>query len=387
MADPLNRDQALPPLPVPPLSETITQYLEAAAVLQTPNEHAQTVSVAQEFLSDTGPRCQRKLEKHAREQERHSKSWLTDFWLTTYLDVRAPLQLATNVAFQITWPEEPTGIARAADFIYRISSVHLQYLRGELPPDFDARGSQLTAKQWRFLAGGARRPHPNSDRYEDGPPDAGATTRHVVVLHREHAYVLAVSDQTGAPIARADLEEALEVLTAATPPDPGSFTALTRLPSDIAADLLERRLESAPHNHEVYSAVRDALFVVDLALDKASDADQLRDLAFGSTGVYAHKPTSYRVSLSSPFIGVNIEHSILDGATLLSLITRAKAVTTFAGVAQPHLPKPLEWRADPEVSLEVADQLAAFQDEAQTLNVSLLTVPAASAPGVRRECA
>ncbi len=376
-------------LPVPPLTETIAKYLESVRTLQTPQEHEKTEHMAQEFLDGVGPRCQELLTGHAREQDAQGKSWLTDWWLDTYLSGRAPLQLTSNVAFQLSWNSPLSGVARAADFTHRIAAVHLMYLRGEMPPSVNGRGEELTSSQWRFLSGGIRTPGADRDTYVDGPDSP--EDRHIVVLSNCHGFLLPISDGSGHTHSPETIAGGLEQILADTPPARGTFTDLSGLGSQHGADILETLLSHEDTQH-TYSSVRDALFVLDLARGAREEQCQLRDLAFEPSGLLAHKTMSFRVNLESPFIGVNLEHSISDGATLLDLVALAKQIEptgpsptrgTSPESLSGSLSRPLTWHATEEVADRIAEGRADFARRSRELSVRTLTTPAAEAPGVR----
>ena len=369
-------------LPVPSLDETIERYLKVISVLQNPQDHEKTTEKAAAFLAGPGPRCQERLVGYAHKQSERGKSWLTDLWLDTYFEVKDPLQLVSNVAFQISWPDQLSGVARAADFIQRIASVHLEYLRGEMAVGVNARGSELTPTQWRFLAGGIRRPGAERDTYQDGPRTSA--NRGIVVLHRNHAFSMAVSDHEGQPVGQDAIAEGLQHILEETTSEPGQFTNLAHVGGPVAAELSEYRLRDS-ENRFVDATVKDALFVIDVAADAAGPAEQLHELAFGLEGIYAHKTTSYHFDLASSFVGVNLEHSVADGATICDLVMRAKAIEPRAGATLRNTVKPraLRWRGDEHIAGRLEEKLADYRRGAAALKVEILSVADVTASGVR----
>lgn len=147
-------------LPVPPLQHTLDGYLAAVAPISTADELDATAQAVAAYAAEVGPQSQQYLEAFALERDAAGSSWLADAWLESYLSVREPVTLTTSAAFLVNWPGDETGIARAADFIHRIASVHLAYLRGELPTEMTGRGEEVDPTQRAYLGAvsGARPP-------------------------------------------------------------------------------------------------------------------------------------------------------------------------------------------------------------------------------------
>jgi carnitine O-acetyltransferase len=64
------RQGELPKLPIPPLEDTCRRYLRALEGLQTPEEHARTRQIVDEFLKGEGPRIQARLQEWAKSKDR-----------------------------------------------------------------------------------------------------------------------------------------------------------------------------------------------------------------------------------------------------------------------------------------------------------------------------
>ena len=167
-------------LPVPPLSGTLERYRAAADPLLTAAERAATAARIEAFSQNEGPELQAALEAFAATEDAAGRSWLSEAWLAGYLTTRGPITLTSNVGFLINWPGSATGIERAADLVHRMASVHLAWLRGELPDESTPRGDVLDPQQLRYLAGGLRHPRPGADEFIEGP--AAAADREIVVF-------------------------------------------------------------------------------------------------------------------------------------------------------------------------------------------------------------
>ena len=103
----------LPPLPVPDLNESCDLYLKSIQPLADQTQFENTKNVVDQFRQNEGPILQKRfvrflifpvshpyenrLLEHAKETQKHNKSWLEDFWLdAAYLAFRAPLPTNSN---------------------------------------------------------------------------------------------------------------------------------------------------------------------------------------------------------------------------------------------------------------------------------------------------
>lgn len=364
----------MPQLPVPPLTQSLDRYLQQVQVLQTAIEHEATRAAAVAFGREEGPGLQHRLESLADEARGRGETWLTRMWLDTYLHTRGPLQLTSSVALQISWPSGLFGVDRAADFAHRITAVHAQYMRGELDPSINARGQELTAAQWRFLSGGIRTPGEHRDEFEDGSNDPH--NRSIIVLHRGHGYLVQATNARGYPVPPESLKNAFDQILAEEREEPGTFADLGPLGSPDAAAVVAGRLADDA-DRVTYGHLRDALFVLDLTASAKDDLRHLRALAFEADGVVAHKTTTYRLDVDGDFVGVNLEHSITDGATLADLIARAKAVDPASTAGPNIVPVPLRWR------IPGAPDPQEFSHRAEGVAVVRIDTPAVEVDGVR----
>ncbi len=97
---PMLRYQAsLPHLPVPPLSSTLSKYLETIRPHLTPVEYARSEAVVREFgASPRAAELQKRLE--ARAAEPGTVNWLTDWWNdAAYMAYRDPVVVYVSYFF------------------------------------------------------------------------------------------------------------------------------------------------------------------------------------------------------------------------------------------------------------------------------------------------
>ena len=156
----------LKPLEVPPLDGTLDAYEHALrAVLEGAElEHAH--EIVEKFRTGAGPKLDAALRERAEALAAEGTNWLHEEWYSSYLTVREPLPLSTNVCFQLARPREHTslGLDGAVEFIQRAAMVHLQVASGNLPEDVDARGNRITLNQWFVYAVSTRLPLGDEDQ-------------------------------------------------------------------------------------------------------------------------------------------------------------------------------------------------------------------------------
>lgn len=379
---PSTRD--LKPLEVPPLDGTLDAYQHAlAAVLDGPElEHAR--EVVEHFRTGAGPRLDAALRERAEKRSAQGTNWLHNEWYSGYLTVREPLTLSTNVAFQLALPLEqtpaghaPMGLDRAVEFIRRAATVHLQVASRNIPEDVDARGNRITLNQWFVYADSTRLPLGNEDQIFRSTLDE--TNREIGVFINGRLFAVPLTDSAGALVSAEALRAALEAIqAAAAEPAAIDFNAPSLLGSGVLEDLLPNMLEQGG-NHLVYDRLGDMLFTVELLTDNdATDAQRMREATFTPRGAWVYKPLSYQVSLHDNWTAVNVEHSCIDGATLLTAMQRIQTaeLPTEASTELTQLEaEELVWTLDEDTAAEIRKLAGAYAERAAKFTVQIITAP------------
>lgn len=367
----------LKPLPVPELAGTIEAYSHALEAMLEGDELARAQEITADFGATAGPRLDEALRERAAQREAQGTNWLSDEWYSGYLTTRGPLQLTTNVGFQLNLPSDATGLDRVVEGIRRIIAVHLQAATGDLPDNVDARGNRITQDQWFVLNGGLRHPQPEED--EIRPATGDGANREIGVFANGRLFALQVTDDTATPIAAAALRRGLEtVLERSTSTSTRDFNAPSLLGSGELGELLPSLLEQGD-NAAVYDRLRDMLFTVDLidadGEGQATDAERIRSLTFQPRGAWTYKPLSYQFSLAGDWTAVHVEHSCQDGATLVTAVTRMQDAGLATGVDLDAAPTELTWRVDADLKARIARGITEVAEQAEQFQVEILTVP------------
>ena len=145
-----------------------------------------------------------------------------------------------------------------------------------------------------------------------------------------------------APEAEADGEAAL----AARP----GFADMSYLGSGLLAEPFNEMIRDRD-NAETYDQLRDQLFHVSLDSTRGSEAELLRRAAFSTGLAWVYKPITYVISTVQNFQAMHVEHSTVDGATLVTALRRIQEVKVKdEAPGSPALARPeeLTWVRVPE---------------------------------------
>lgn len=370
----------LKPLPVPELDNSLDAYSHALEAVLEGDRLERAKGIVEDFRTGKGPELDAKLRERAAEREEQGVNWLHSEWYAGYLTVREPLALSTNVLFQIDLPDKdmPVGMGRAVEFIQRAAAIHLQAAAGETPEDQDARGNRITMNQWFPYAGAIRHPEPGEDVIIQTELDA--TNREIGVFCNGKFFALQISDDEGKPASDKAIADALEKILAASQTEEGTFdfNVPSLIGSGALAELLPDLLELG-YNRAVYDRLANMLFTIDIVDDEmAGDREHFKRDTFAPRGAWLYKPMSYQISLRDHWIGLQVEHSCQDGATLVTAIKRMQSVV-FPAEASNTLteiePQFLIWEISDELGAKLQQELDQTLAQADKFDVEIITVP------------
>lgn len=366
----------LKPLPLPPLEQTLNEYSTALSAVLDAEQQAHASRVIEDFAQSQGPLLDATLRTRAASREQEGTNWLHDEWYEGYLTVREPLQLSTNVGFQLApFPGEATGMQRVAEAIQRIAAVHLQAAGETLPEDVDARGNRITLNQWFVFNGGLRHPQPEMD--EIVVCTQPAAHREIGVFVDGRLFALPISDEAGNVTSRDFLAANLhEILTTAARTEGTSGTDFNAASLTGSAQLAEELAALVERNPRTYQRLSDFLFTVDLLnTEDRSDAELLADLAFRPRGAWVYKPLSYQLGLDSDWTAVHVEHSCQDGGTLVTAVARMQtAEVQESSALGEHTAEELSWDVDDALARKLRDRADACAAQAAPYTATLHTV-------------
>lgn len=370
----------LKPLSVPELDNSLDAYSHALEAVLEGDRLERAKGIVEDFRTGKGPELDAKLRERAAEREEQGVNWLHNEWYAGYLTVREPLALSTNVLFQIDLPDKdmPVGMGRAVEFIQRAAAIHLQAAAGETPEDQDARGNRITMNQWFPYAGAIRHPEPGEDVIIQTELDA--TNREIGVFCNGQFFALQISDDEGKPASDKTIADALEKILAASQTEEGTFdfNVPSLIGSGALAELLPDLLELG-YNRAVYDRLANMLFTIDIVdAEMAGDREHFKRDTFAPRSAWLYKPMSYQISLRDHWIGLQVEHSCQDGATLVTAIKRMQSVVLPAETSNTLTeiePQFLIWEISDELGAKLQQELDQTLAQADKFDVEIITVP------------
>lgn len=260
---------ALPKLPVPPLKDTLTRYLKTVKPFLNDDEFRETEGKVKKFSEGVGAKLQELLVKRAENTE----NWLADWWLkVAYLEFRAPVvyfsspglvfpkQTFKNADDRIRYASQV--VAAAVDFKLSIDQNKIkQEMYGKAPLDMS---------QYKKVFGTCRIPNKPGDKLEYYP-----NSRHIVVMHKNHAFKLDVVTAEGTAVDSKQLAQSFKRILELSrkPAEPiGILTSNDRDSWSDAYALLTGNAE----NVRSLQAIAESLFVLCFD-DKYRPGDQRAD--------------------------------------------------------------------------------------------------------------
>ncbi|XP_035697812.1 peroxisomal carnitine O-octanoyltransferase-like [Branchiostoma floridae] len=283
---------SLPPLPVPPLKNTLDKYLESVKPFVTAEEYKQTEAVVREFEEGVGQSLQQQLLERAKVK----RNWLEDWWVDLmYLQSRHSLPLASNVVGFVPIMDHMWSAvgAEPADRVplFLWAALYLWKLlrKEQIPVDKDVlTGQPFCMNQFRSMFSAHRIPGVTMDKIVSHfkTESEGPSPTHIMVLCKGRVFKMEVIDQEGEPLTPAELKTQLEVVkqqceNVCEGPHISVLTAGNRTEW---AKTREKMVEMDPVNARNLSVIEKSIVV--LAFDDATPKDSgevLRQVLVGSS--------------------------------------------------------------------------------------------------------
>ncbi|KAF8263575.1 acyltransferase ChoActase/COT/CPT [Lactarius quietus] len=281
----LSYQASLPLLPVPPLSSTLSKYLETLRPHLTPIEYARSEATVREFgASPRAAELQRRLE--ARAAQPGTVNWLADWWNDVeYRAHRDPVVVNTSYFFlHVADPAIQDAPKRAKTLIKAMLSFRTLVESVQLEPD-KARGVPLCIEMYKWLF-----------------------------------FEVQLARADGTEVSAADLETAVtDVIRQADTQQGVPFGALTSEKRDNWASARKRLIDASPANEAALKRIESSMIVE--ALDNSSPTTR-NDLSWGAwvgNGRYRWYDKNQLVVWDNGRSAFLCEHSCVDGTPTLRL--------------------------------------------------------------------
>ncbi|MEM7767069.1 MAG: choline/carnitine O-acyltransferase [Pseudomonadota bacterium] len=362
----------LPPLPVPPLRETLARYVETVAPLLSPSELAKTGEAVAELLTPGGVADQLQAGLEIRGETRDN--WLSGWWEEgAYLAWPDPLPINSSIAISCD-ARLPSGnqALRAAEVTHGAASFYTEIRDETFPPETQRDGSGLDMSLLRRFFATNRVPGPAGDRIE-----SYQHIRHIVVLRNRRLYTFDVLDEDGAVLPVEDLNAQFQrIITARAPADnpAPAIAALTAVERPVWAEVREG-LCGDPHNKMTLGVIESALFHVCVDDIDCSDFTQLGREGFHGRpgGRWFDKALTLVVDQAGRMV-LHGEHSPVDAGAwcpLLDRIGESQVLAVERETTDEPAPKRLHITLDAKAFTAVDAATAAFNAQIDDLDLQV----------------
>jgi carnitine O-acetyltransferase len=316
-----NEDR-LPRVPLPTLEDSCALLLEWCAPLLTAAELAETEAAVAEFLAPDSPSRILHADLARYDASAGVRSWLDDFWRTRYLGRRD--RIALNANFFFLFQDSADGQVDRAAGLIASALAYKVLLDAEQVPAVLVRGQAQSMEQHKYLFSTTRIPGVEQDTVRapfgdewPGPSPA----RHIVVFHRGRMFRMDVLGEQGRPHTLDELAEGLRSVLASSESAHSPVGHLTTKARAEWAASRQALIALDPANADALDAVESALFC--LSLEDASPAGKLATcdalLHGDSANRWFDKAVSF-VVFADGQAGINVEHCLLDGTTILAFV-------------------------------------------------------------------
>jgi carnitine O-acetyltransferase len=316
-----NEDR-LPRVPLPTLEDSCALLLEWCAPLLTAAELAETEAAVAEFLAPDSPSRILHADLARYDASEGVRSWLDDFWRTRYLGRRD--RIALNANFFFLFQDSADGQVDRAAGLIASALAYKVLLDAEQVPAVLVRGQAQSMEQHKYLFSTTRIPGAEQDTVRapfgdewPGPSPA----RHIVVFHRGRMFRMDVLGEQGRPHTLDELAEGLRSVLASSESAHSPVGHLTTKARAEWAASRQALIALDPANADALDAVESALFC--LSLEDASPDGKLAAcdalLHGDSANRWFDKAVSF-VVFADGQAGINVEHCLLDGTTILAFV-------------------------------------------------------------------
>ena len=310
---PMMRHQGnLPRLPVPPLEQTLSMYLNSVKPLCTDAQWKHTQTAVMDFMtSPQGAELQEKLSKRA--AEKGDSSWLVDWWNELcYFGYRDPVTIWVSYFYEFA-SDKWSGMNqtyRAAGWV-KAALRYRDMIRTETMPTDMAAGKPQDMSMFPYLFNSTRLPAPGKDHYATYDK---FRYNHIIVMCKGHLYTVEIGTGTQELSVDQIASQLVRVQSAAESADGLPVGVLTSENRDVWAATRKAIEEHSPVNRDSLKVVDSAALVV--CLDDVSpetEVEKARNLWHGdSKNRWFDKPMQF-VACKNGHGGFVGEHGIMDG--------------------------------------------------------------------------
>ncbi|XP_032551808.1 peroxisomal carnitine O-octanoyltransferase isoform X2 [Chiroxiphia lanceolata] len=325
---------SLPSLPVPPLDESLSKYLDAVKPFLNQEEYQRTEDIVKKFENGIGKELHQKLLERAKMR----RNWLEDWWLNVaYLDLRISTQIHCNMGgpgpyIEHCWPpKEGTQIERACINIWH-TLKYWDLLRAEKVTIERSGNTVLDMNQFRMLFCTCKIPGVTRDSIGTyfKTEAEGECPSHLIVLCRGRVFAFDAMHE-GSMVTPPEIFRQLTYIQKRchSEPDGPGLAALTSNERTKWAELREYLIDLDPKNLTLLEKIQRSLFVV--CLDDSSphatpeDYTELTRLGLTGDPTVRWGDKSYNsIFFSNGTCSAFCDHSPFDAMALITVLSYAE---------------------------------------------------------------
>lgn len=247
-----------PPLPVPPLEQTLVKYLDTVRPLVNNEQFQNTKKAVERFKQNEGPKLQNLLLQRAKEKD----SWLSEWWLhCAYLGYRLPVVVHSSPGITSSGVQF-TNEEQMLDFTSQIIEAGVEFyndiITDRLTPDM-AGTTQLDMSQYKNILAITRVPGQYADT-QTRPTVEEA--RHVLFIHKGNFVKLPVIDNDGHSVSKSIIKSQLiDALNSTKNSAAHKVGILTTLHRDKLFDARQELIKNET-NRQTLRDIESAIFAI-----------------------------------------------------------------------------------------------------------------------------
>ncbi|XP_022693330.1 carnitine O-acetyltransferase-like isoform X1 [Varroa jacobsoni] len=372
----LSRQKELPPLPLPPLKETVDKYLHSVQPYLTPDELNVTKKLADEFVAPggVGETLHKLLAKRAAKED----NWLSGWWLKgAYLGYRNPVVVYSSPAMVMPRQEfrsPKDQLAYTASLIQAVLDFKAHIDNETMSTEVQGT-APLDMMQYKNIFASCREPHLPLDKLH-----LAKDSRHIVIAHQGNFYEVTVYSNGEQLKTEQILAQLQQIIEDSHRRGKGHQVGiLTTWHRDLWANSFARLFEN-PTNRASLATLRDAIALV--CLD-----DPLKDVHLPWESVAAHQlldggidgvnagnrwcdKTIQLIVGVEGNVGILYEHSPAEGppvANLVDFCVKQASIWPLPAKDSPCKPKHLEFI----INKTIEDDIEKARSDLKTLTNDL----------------
>ena len=337
-------------LPIPPLDQSIDQYLERIRPLVSPDIYKESYQKCEKFKSGGGKQLHSLLENW--DKKDGVENWLVSFWDEAYLAYRSGINGNVNYIMTLDDAQIPRFESFAgycANLVAGLSDIYCQIADGTLDKDVP-----VCTYQYPFVFKSCRIPREKEDEIFVG--ESSRRNNYVLILRGGNMYCLPVTGKSGEVFSPAQLAPGISEILNLKDAAGLNVGALTTAPRADASKLRDAIIKLDSRNQDNFRKIDSALFAlcIDEPEDSRSNSQTTFDILYGQ-GKNRYFDKCFQLIVGTDYsAGFNFEHAGYDGSVGFSMMAHLyrrlkEAQATESKPATAPEAEKLEWVSDENI--------------------------------------